>query len=395
MIRVGFIVNFSNEWIGGVNYLKNLLYAINFLTNNDKKIYPIIFIAKNTNNNYVKPFTELAEVIEVPFLDKKSIRYLIWKTVKKLFGSDYVLELLLKKYNIDIFSHSNLFGMKNIKAVNWIPDFQHIHLSNMFSESSIKERNSSFKLLIKKSDLIILSSFDAFNDYNNFISGYSYKARVLHFVAQPNRKIFKISRKAIKDILIKFNINNFYFFLPNQFWKHKNHLIVLEALKNLKEEGYDIPLVCSGHMNDARHINHIKMINEFIVLNKLNVILLGLIDYDEVITLMKGSIAVINPSLFEGWSSTVEECKSISKNLILSDIKVHREQNPQNCIYFNPESVDELKQAILTKWFSKDIKTVSSNDIRGNLELKTIEFAKEYQNIIIEVIQKKSLYKHL
>jgi len=39
--------------------------------------------------------------------------------------------------------------------------------------------------------------------------------------------------------------------------------------------------------------------------------LLGLVPHDDVYGLMRQSIAVINPSLFEGWSTSVEEAKSL------------------------------------------------------------------------------------
>ena len=52
----------------------------------------------------------------------------------------------------------------------------------------------------------------------------------------------------------------------------------------------------------------------------------GLVPYDDVAAFMQHALAVINPSLFEGWSSTVEEAKSFGKKILLSDIAVHREQ---------------------------------------------------------------------
>jgi hypothetical protein len=36
-------------------------------------------------------------------------------------------------------------------------------------------------------------------------------------------------------------------------------------------------------------------------------------------------VAVIKPSLSEGWKTTVEEAKTVSTLLILSDIDVHHE----------------------------------------------------------------------
>ena len=48
------------------------------------------------------------------------------------------------------------------------------------------------------------------------------------------------------------------------------------------------------------------------------------------------SVAVINPSEFEGRSSTVEQAKSLGKQVILSNIKIHKEQKPdkQNILKF-------------------------------------------------------------
>jgi glycosyltransferase involved in cell wall biosynthesis len=59
--------------------------------------------------------------------------------------------------------------------------------------------------------------------------------------------------------------------------------------------------------------------------------ILGLINYVDVLFLMRSCVAVLNPSRFEGWSSTVEEAKSMGKRLILSSIPVHREQDRARC----------------------------------------------------------------
>ena len=39
MIKVGFIIDVSDKWIGGKNYYKNLLYAIKELKQNEIEIY--------------------------------------------------------------------------------------------------------------------------------------------------------------------------------------------------------------------------------------------------------------------------------------------------------------------------------------------------------------------
>jgi len=56
---------------------------------------------------------------------------------------------------------------------------------------------------------------------------------------------------------------------------------------------------------------------------------------------------VIQPSLFEGWSSVVEDAKAMNQNLIVSSLKVHQEQLGQLAYYFNPNDENELMQQIL------------------------------------------------
>src|SRR5580704_14229275 len=101
-----------------------------------------------------------------------------------------------------------------------------------------------------------------------------------------------------------------------------------------------------------------------------NVLILGLVPYEHVLYLMRNCVAVINPSRFEGWSSTVEEAKSIGKRIALSNIPVHREQAPPGALYFDPDDVHELS-LILEKWWfepaarSADAKTDLDADLRN------------------------------
>ena len=71
-------------------------------------------------------------------------------------------------------------------------------------------------------------------------------------------------------------------------------------------------------------------------------------------SLMKFSIAVINPSKSEGWSSTVEQAKSLGKFVLLSNLTVHKEQNPRRSYFFRVDDDFRLSKKILhmSKQFS-------------------------------------------
>jgi len=158
-----------------------------------------------------------------------------------------------------------------------------------------------------------------------------------------------ISQGINGDLLrVKFRIERTYFICSNQFWKHKNHLIVLKAILELKEKGRETCVVFTGMPNDPRNPEYYQSIQDFVKENSLemNTRFVGFIDRKEQLVLMKNSEAIIQPSLFEGWSTVVEDAKALQHPIFTSDIPVHREQlGPDFDYYFHPD--DHLKLAEL------------------------------------------------
>lgn len=379
MIKVGFIGSVSKEWMGGLNYFKNLLFAINSIE--EKELEMFVFVGKKIDIKTKRMFQEYATVIEDSIFDRKSIKWFLSKIGQKIFKTNILLENILKKHSIQILSHAAITNLKTIKTINWIPDFQHIHLPQMFSEKEIQNRNNNFLKLIRDSDLIVLSSFDALKDMKKFVPNYEDKARVLQFVSQPNNRYFELDEHDKSLLLQKYEIKDDFFYIPNQFWKHKNHMMIFEAISELKKDGIEINIVCTGYLGDYRNKTYIDDAREFIKSNNLedNIKLLGLVDYEDVFALIKFSKAVINPSLFEGWSSTVEECKSVGKNMILSDLDVHKEQYP-NAVFFKRDSIESLKEVL------KFYKIENESNVEP-LEARTKKFANIYVSVCKEVLK--------
>ena len=380
MIKVGFIGAVSKEWMGGLNYFNNLLFAIDSLNNKELQIF--VFVGKKTDEDIKNMFKRYGTVIEDRIFDRKSLKWFLMKLEQKIFKTNFLLENILKKYDIQVLSHTSITKFKNIKTINWIPDFQHIHLPQMFSKKEIENRDKSFIQIIKESDVVVLSSFDALTDLKNFSSEYQNKARVLQFVSQPNSRYFELNENNKNNVLKKYDIKDDFFYMPNQFWKHKNHMTVFTAINEFKKDGIQICVVCTGHLADYRNKTYIDEIKNFIKINNLekNIKLLGLVEYEDVFALIKFSKAVINPSLFEGWSSTVEECKSVEKNMILSDLDVHKEQYP-NATFFERNSVESLKNIL------KNYKKENIDSNIESLEIRTKKFADTYVSICNEVLK--------
>jgi len=116
--------------------------------------------------------------------------------------------------------------------------------------------------------------------------------------------------------------------------------------------------------------------------------LLGLVPYDDLSSLMHHALAVINPSLFEGWSTTVEEAKSQGKTVLLSDIPVHREQVPKRGHYFRPDAPEELAEAMLStakSWNTTEEKQARM-DARNALPGRFAAFGRTFQDIVMDAL---------
>jgi glycosyltransferase involved in cell wall biosynthesis len=126
----------------------------------------------------------------------------------------------------------------------------------------------------------------------------------------------------------KYDIISDFLLVPNQLWVHKNHKTVLYAVKNLAKEGSPIQIIFTGKEDDYRFPNYPSEIRQLV--KELGIQkqakFIGFIPKDELENLILAAKAIIQPSLFEGWSTVIEEAKRYNKFIIASDIPIHLEQ---------------------------------------------------------------------
>ena len=254
----------------------------------------------------------------------------------------------------------------------------------MFSMQEIITRDLGFADIARRAQAVLLSSADAEKDFRQFFPQAAGKTHVLRFVAALPRG------EDAATVLARYDIVEPYFHIPNQLWYHKNHGLVLEALRLLQASG-SCPLVIStGPTNDYRHPGYFaelcNLIAKFGLTERFR--FLGHIDFSHVSTLMRSSIAMINPSRFEGWSTTVEEAKSLGKRLLLSDIPVHREQAPERGLYFGLDDADALADLMRQSLdaYSPAEEEEARQKAEAALPGRMADFARTYENIVCRVL---------
>ncbi len=386
MVKVGFLMNYPTSYKGGINYFRNLFFAINSYLKKD--IEAILFVPEDLSQEYIDIFAPYVKIVKTSILTRKAPLWFVDKVSQKLLNVNPLLDRLLIKHKIQVVSHSSYIS-KKVKTINWVMDFQHLHFSELWSDKEMKQTKAFLHRLITKGDRIFLSSHAAFEDFEIEYKQFSNKVDILHFVSQPVRAVQTLTPEEETEIKTKYAIDRPFFYLPNQFWSHKNHKVVFEAINLLKQSGERPLLITSGLMKDFRSkSDHIQLLENYVIDNKLenDILFLGLIPYKDVLDLSVLSECVVNPSLFEGWSSTVEEAKSLGKRLILSNIGVHKEQKPEYGIYFDPNNAEELAQIL--KEIMENKKPVFLNRIalHESLMTRTKQFALDYLAGIKKVV---------
>lgn len=374
--RIGLVFSYNENWVAGAYYILNIIQALNTV---DEGVKPKIVLLTDSLSN----FNLVKEETKYPFLSYCSFpikaKYsFIDRVINKLFLKLIKKKVIKKKPfypKLDFLYPYELKGFNNeLKKVNWIPDFQEEYLPQFFSKEEIKSRKEHQKEIVSKGDIVVFSSKDAKKDFVKLYPDSCAQLFVLSFaVTHPD-----FSKENIDNLRVKFKLPQEYFFAPNQFWAHKNHIVILRAVKNLKDNGVDICIAMSGKENDYRNKDNFSYLKNYIEKNNLskNIKFLGFLPRTEQLCLFENAKAIIQPSLFEGWSTVVEDAKALNKFLILSDLKVHREQVKENVLFFDPEKSNELAELL--------------NDVNGSsIVIEAIDYnedVKSFGNQFIQLI---------
>mgnify|MGYP007000191806 len=89
--------------------------------------------------------------------------------IGKYFGEYTLHELFLSCFGISVIAYSSPLSRINlIASICWIPDFQHIYLTEFFSKDQIDKRNKLFRKYIINSTITLVSSNSSKNDLKKF-----------------------------------------------------------------------------------------------------------------------------------------------------------------------------------------------------------------------------------
>ena len=240
----------GDQWVGGAYYIQNLVRCLSSLPPSERGRLHITLESKHQLVDYVNPIRRMVD----------RVRYTGFLRSAAEFGARTLnqrarVSRLLTPYHL-VYPGSKS-GRSWSPSAAWIPDFQHRHLSHFFSQSEIEARERRNLDLAINSDFVVLSSEMARADFVSLYPFASKKARILRFVSVMDPDWV---RGDPSPTVAAYGLPKRFLLVSNKFWAHKNHELVLRALKVASQKESSPFVVCTGSTIDERNKDHFESV---------------------------------------------------------------------------------------------------------------------------------------
>lgn len=232
--------------------------------------------------------------------------------------------------------------------IGYISDFQHKYFPQNFTAKECLERDILFARTLLDAKTVIVNSKMTKIDIERF---YPYhECNIISLPFSPVPISTWLENDSSDSVIAKYQIPTRYFLISNQFWKHKSHITAFEALALLKNSGAfnDVHIVCTGKMEDYRFPKYVSELRQGARALGLEdrIHFLGQIPKKDQIDIMKHSVALLQPTLFEGGAGggSVYDAVALGVPVILSDILVNREVDSAGVRFFVAGAADDMAQ---------------------------------------------------
>jgi glycosyltransferase involved in cell wall biosynthesis len=407
--RIGFFLNIDRNCGGMYQACLNILYTIYDLYK-ENNMYEFVVFAKTGNKELVKEFN--APDWEIVFLPeskitmgsrfKKIIKFGILRDLLRWIKSLFIkvnlntriinpkLNEFLKSFSLNCIFFPNFDEeayQQEVPFLTFIPDIQHLLQPN-FPEVGDKyswmEREKHVRNLVRHASMLIVDSQISKEDLAYCYSEYGVNSKpvlILKYMLSQNITD-QISPEVIKEVRQKYNLPERFFFYPAQFWSHKNHKRIVEAI-SLLEKRFSISMnivFCGSNTGKYREKCY-KELKRYVIDKNLtdSVYFLQYISDLELSVLYHEAVALVMPTFFGPANIPIVEAWAMNCPVIYSDIRGLREQAGNAALLVDPCSAPNLAEAMKLLWESEEYrnKLVESGKKRLN------EYSKEeyYKNL--------------
>ncbi len=290
---------------------------------------------------------------------------------------------ILRQAGADVFfSLPTEFASKlSIPRVLWLYDFQHLHYPSNFPIEVRQRMDRLFHENAATANRILAYSQAVHDDIQTYLPAQAHKTHRIRFVPSIPDSAWTSDPSAR---LAQYRLPDRFFYVPNQLYPYKNHKLLVAALAHLKTRNINASVVCSGTTIPGQEAVLTELMAQAEQLNVANqLIMLGSVPRDTVFALMRQSLCVVNPSLFEGFGLSVAEARYLGQRVLLSDLPVMHEHQVINASYFDPLNSEDLATKMELIWNSAN--AIKPNDITAGAAAPYQQALQEFSSELIKL----------
>ena len=345
---MGIVCPAGNEnWLGGVHYLHHLVRSVNSLPESERLPFCDVWWGQPPT---VDPFAEIRPLLlkQVVLSMPSTLRARLERQVFRITHGYKKCDLgdIFHKVGIKVLLPYLPVDNCGLPFIYAYVDFQYRHLPQYNPEVLWKEYESAMRKNFERATFILLYSEAVKEDMKRFFPEYVKKTRVIPICSVPNHEWWT---KNPDQIAQECGLPDKFFMISNQFYSNKNHKTVFEATRILRDKGICVHVVCTGSPEGFHGTQVFDELKRWVLENGLDkqIHFMGIVSRADHMAMMRQSLAVLQPSLYEGWGFAMSDSKAIGKPVLASDIPVHHEhEHPSVFAYLAPLDVEAWAEAI-------------------------------------------------
>jgi glycosyltransferase involved in cell wall biosynthesis len=379
--RIGILCDGFSNWGGGIDFLHSIISSLVTVDNTLKFI--LLIPSKGAKVNIYNLFLAIYKRIYVLFkwflpsppqrIDLAYIKSLAHSytgclSIHEISSGSSSLAAASIALKLDVLLPS-IKPLPNDFPVPWVGyicDLQHKYYPKFFSISELIRRNKRFKKMLRNAATVIVNARMVSKDISQYFPGSDAEIVALPFSAAPKEEWFHLPTTG------SFYTNKSpvrYFIICNQFWMHKDHATAFTAFARVANKFPDLELICTGTTSDYRNpeyfVSLCKQLEDMGLKNRVRIT--GLIPKLDQIALLRGAVALIQPTLFEGGpgGGAVYDAVSLGVPCIVSDIEVNLELNEAGVRFFHAGDSADLALAMTDALMSGTRSPIPLDELRG------------------------------
>jgi len=225
-------------------------------------------------------------------------------------------------------------------------DLQHVHYPEFFGQEEVERREKQYRAFCNQAAYVCVQAEWTKEDVRK-----QYDIPEERICVIPWGSVLDayspVGSEHLSRAKEKYALPGQFFYYPAVTWRHKNHIVILRALRFLKERGVRPDVYFTG-MTTEHKVMLDRAASELGVLPQLHY--LGFVHPEDLQAMYFLSTALIFPSKFEGFGLPILEAFWARTAVISSTATTLPEVAKDGALYFDPDSPQELARQMQSVW---------------------------------------------